>query len=375
MRVFDKLKVDGGSAPGIDGLTYSDFNRAEMAAVLRTASASLVVINYRPRPTRQILIPKSNGGHRRLRLMTVVDRVVAKAVQVAITPALDPLFGPQVFGFREGRSVQHMLLAIAKAAQEEDRWVIAQDDIQAAFDNLSISDVMADFRRHLGDEHLLWLVETLLRGSAGQSRKTGCDQGNAVSPIALLLRLHHTLGTPQPQGAAGQDHPPRQYMYADNIVCLCGSVTEGKQALQRAGQLLQANGLRLKGEDGPPVNLKRQGARAEILGFCVELSDGGLRFSAGKKAWSGLQQALESAHEAANPLTAAMAVVRGWTAANGLAFEGIEERDLLERIRGITAQAGFRGIGKETEALSWLREARRRWLAARNTMGRPLVQF
>ena len=35
LLAFDKLRAEGGAAPGIDGLTYDDFSRAEIAAVLR----------------------------------------------------------------------------------------------------------------------------------------------------------------------------------------------------------------------------------------------------------------------------------------------------------------------------------------------------
>jgi hypothetical protein len=129
--------------------------------------------------------------------MIVIDLIIAKAVQLAIMPTLAPVFRPSVFGFRPERSIQGMLLAIEKAAMERSCWVIAQDDIRAAFDNVPIADSMADFRQHIGDADLLWLIEALLRGADGQGRTVGIDQGNAVSPVALLLRLHYALSLPQ----------------------------------------------------------------------------------------------------------------------------------------------------------------------------------
>jgi RNA-directed DNA polymerase len=127
LLVFDKLRAEGGEAPGIDGLSYRDFSRSEIAAALRVVAQQLQQRHYRPRPTRQVRIAKCNGGFRKLRLMTVIDRIIAKVVQLAIMPTLDPVFLPGVFGFRPGRSIQRMLLAIEKAATEHDCWVIAQD--------------------------------------------------------------------------------------------------------------------------------------------------------------------------------------------------------------------------------------------------------
>ena len=76
---YNRLRAEGGRRPGIDGLTYNDFSRAEIAAVLRTVSRAMSVLSYRPYPTRSVLIPKSNGRFRELRLAIIVDRVVAKA--------------------------------------------------------------------------------------------------------------------------------------------------------------------------------------------------------------------------------------------------------------------------------------------------------
>ena len=368
LLVFDKLRSEGGAAPGSDGLTYSDFSRGEIAAVLRVVAQQVGQRRYRPRPTRQVRIPKGSGGTRKLRLMIVIDRIIAKAVQSAIMPMLDPVFLPGVFGFRPQRSIQGMLLAMEKAATEYDSWVIAQDDIRAAFDNVPIADTMLDFSQHVGDADLLWLIETLLRGAEGQDRSVGIDQGNAVSPVALLLRLHHVLGLPQPsQSAADQDSPPWQFQYADNLAYSCRSVTEGNQLLQQTRSLLQAAGLDLKGEDGAPVNLKRQGAKVEILGFQVSYREGRMRYGLGKGAWKNLEQRLEEAHMAGRPSTAAKAAIRGWFAAHGPAFEDVEERTVLEEVHRTASRAGFREMGREDEPIRWLREARQRWLAARES--------
>jgi len=372
LRVFDKLRAEGGEAPGIDGLTYHDFSRREIAGALKAVAQAIGQRCYRPRPTRQVRIPKASGGTRTLRLMITIDRIIAKAVQVAITPTLDPLFGPNVFGFRPRRNVQDMLLAIEKAAVVTDSWVIAQDDIRAAFDNVPVADVIADFRQHLGDEDLLWLVEALLRGAEGQNRTAGVDQGNAVSPVALLLRLHHALGLPQPAdsaGAADPGNPPRQnqFQYADNLVYVCRSMTEGNQLLQRDQALLQAAGLDLKGEDGPPVNLKREGTRAEILGVEVRYGGNRLGYGLGKGAWNDLEQALERAHRAPDPVLTAKAVVQGWITAFGPAFEDVSERAALDGVKRAAARMGFRELGTEEELVGWLRRARQRWLEARGS--------
>jgi hypothetical protein len=227
---------------------------------------------------------------------------------------------------------------------------------------------VADYRRHIGNSEVLWLIETVLRGSEGQEHTMGIDQGTAVGPGTLNLRLHYALDLPQIADsavAAGPGNPP-WYRWADNLTYLCRSVSEGNQALQRARALLQPTGLSLKGEDGLPTNLRRQGARVEILGFQVNLGDGRLRYGLGKKAWRSLEQRLVEAHEAADPGRAATAAVRGWLAA-GPAFEDAEECEVLEGVHRTASRMGFREIGMEEGPRGWLREARQRWLAARES--------
>ena len=312
--VYDKLRAEGGAAPGIDNLTYSDFSRAEIAAALRVVSQAIVEHRYRPYPTRPVLTPKPNGRFREL----LGDHRGPRGRQGGPGGHHAPA-GPRPDAGRvrlpSRRSAWDMLLAIEKTAIEQDRWVLAVDDVRDAFPSVRLADAVADYSRHISNNGVLWLIETVLRGNEGQARTVGIDQGTAVGPGTLNLRLHYALDLPQSvdsitTDAAGPGNPP-WYRWADNLTYLCQSVSEGNQALQRARALLQPAGFALKGEDGWPVNLKRQGASAQVLGFQVSYLDGRLRHGLGKKAWKNLEQRLEEAHAADNPGKAAMAAVRG----------------------------------------------------------------
>ena len=176
LLAYDKLKRDGGQAPGVDGLTYRDFSRAEIAGVLRQVSGAIQRRQYRPYPTRLVSIPKGNGRHRQLRLAIIADRTVGKALQEALTPVLDPVFLPGSLGFRPGRGVWDVLLGIERTATEQHRWIIAQDDVRDAFPSIRIADALADYRRHIPDPGVQYLVEAVLRGHEGSARTTGIDQ-------------------------------------------------------------------------------------------------------------------------------------------------------------------------------------------------------
>lgn len=374
--VYDRLRKEGGQAPGGDGLGYDDLSRSEIAAALRQVSHAIRNRRYRPHPTRPVRIPKSNGRYRELRLATIVDRTVAKALQEAIIPVLDPIFSDTVFGFRpsgrtgdprQDRGVWPMLLSIERTAIEQGAWVIAQDDIRDAFPSVPVNDVLADFNRHITDDSVLWLIETVLRGHEGQSRTTGIDQGSAVSPVALLLRLHHALVLPLV--AAGQGHPLWHCEYADNFVFACRSVIEGQQALARAREILLSAGFALKSEDGPPNNLKRRGAHVEILGFRLGHREGRLQYGLGRKAWEKLERRLTDTHDLPDPQNAARAVAQGWVASHGPAFEDeANDRQTIQRLWETAGQKVFRELGSEAELQEHLLKARQRWRTARERL-------
>jgi RNA-directed DNA polymerase len=317
LLVYEECKRECGKAPGLDGLTYDDLSKTEVAESLRVASEAIRERRYRPYPTRRVRIPKGDGQFRELRLPGVTDRTIAKAVAEAVTPAVDQILLPGVFGFRKGRGVWDMLLAIERAVVGQDRWVIVQDDIRSAFPSVRIADVLQDYHRHIQEPGVLYLLETVLRGHEGQRRTIGIDQGNAASPVTLNLRLHHALDLPL--NATGPGNPP-WYRYVDNLVVPCQSVSEGLQILGSAKQCLQPAGFRFKSEDGPPVNLRRPGAWVKILGFRVSLAEGRLRYELGQRNWQNLDRALERAHTAASPTHAARNAVCGWLTAAGPAL-------------------------------------------------------
>jgi hypothetical protein len=266
-------------------------------------------------------------------------------------------------GFRPNRGVLRLLAELERVMIDTGRWVLAVDDIEKAFDHVILDDVLADHGRYVTDPSLLALVEVVLRGGDEEERKRGIDQGSPYSPTALNVRLHHAHDL----GFHPGHHPPR-YRYADNLVYLCRDVSEGRQALDESRRLLGKAGFALKGENGPPTDLRR-GEEAHLLGFNLSRGNGRLGFALGCESWTKLEQRLTAAHETPHPARTAHEVLEGWIASYGPAFESLRD-DTLTRVLDTAARHGFReAISREALGEAW-RRAGSHWDALRERAAR-----
>jgi hypothetical protein len=162
--------------------------------------------------------------------------------------------------------------------------------------------------------------------------------------------------------AACQDIPFRYYRYADNLVFLTRNVSIGHRVLHEAHQLLDAAGFAVKGEGGP-VDLCRQGAHVEILGFRVRRhSEARLSYQLSREARWNLKRHLSRAHDAPEPARMANLVLRGWLESHGPIFGDVSGRDIVERALRTASQVGLCEVESEEELLCVVREAYKWWM-------------
>src|SRR5262249_39935697 len=158
-----------------DGVTFDDLGRSEVFAVARELSRSLTQGTYRPGRGRSVNIPKPAGGTRPLTIRNLIDRVAAKALQLALAPRWENVFLGGSRGFRPGRSHLTLLADLARVMSHQGRWVLAADDVRKAFDSVLVADALADHEKlasnglldrmpHEEAVRLLKVVEAVLRG-------------------------------------------------------------------------------------------------------------------------------------------------------------------------------------------------------------------
>jgi ketosteroid isomerase-like protein len=115
-EAFKRVKANQGAA-GVDGQSIEDFE-ANLSGNLYKLWNRMSSGSYFPPAVRRVEIPKASGGIRPLGIPTVADRIAQEVARRYLEPILEPVFHPDSFGYRPGKSA---IDAVAKArAADED---------------------------------------------------------------------------------------------------------------------------------------------------------------------------------------------------------------------------------------------------------------
>jgi retron-type reverse transcriptase len=101
-RAYERVVKNEG-APGVDGLTVSEFKPWLQRHWVRVRQDLLTGV-YQPEAARKVEIPKPQGGVRMLGIPTVIDRLIQQALNQVLQPLFDPEFSESSYGFRPGRN-------------------------------------------------------------------------------------------------------------------------------------------------------------------------------------------------------------------------------------------------------------------------------
>ena len=192
------LESSGAHTPGLDGVTKVRWE-AYAAEELERLRVALLDDTYRPQPARRVYIPKPNGKQRPLGIPCLRDRIVQRAMLMAMDPIWESDFLGMSYGFRRGRSVHHAVRAVKLALTDTvqgtaGRWVI-EGDLASYFDTVHHRLLMKAVKRRIGDPRFLRLLWRMLKGGLvdhGLFRATheGVPQGGVLSPLLSNIMLH-----------------------------------------------------------------------------------------------------------------------------------------------------------------------------------------
>jgi RNA-directed DNA polymerase len=150
-------------------------------------------------------------------------------VKLTLEPAVEPIFHPDSYGYRPGRSALQAV-AVTRERCWRYNWVL-EFDIQGLFDHIDHALLMRAVRRHTDNPWVLLYIERWLQApfqradGTREAREAGTPQGGVVSPLLANLFLHYAFDAWM---ARHYPHAPFA-RYADDAVVHCRSEAEAER--------------------------------------------------------------------------------------------------------------------------------------------------
>lgn len=244
VEAWEKVRANNG-APGVDAVSIAGFASDERNNLYklwnRMASGS-----YFPGPVRAVEIPKDHGaGVRTLGVPNTADRVAQTAAAMLLEERLEPIFHPDSYGYRPGRSA-HDALAVARKRCWSKDWVLDLD-IRAFFDSVPHDLLLKAVAHHTDERWVLLYIGRWLKAPMQMpdgtlvAREKGTPQGSPISPLLANLFMHYAFDR-----WMDREHPGNPFeRYADDIVVHCDSEDQARTLRAAIAERLGALGLEL----------------------------------------------------------------------------------------------------------------------------------
>jgi group II intron reverse transcriptase/maturase len=214
-----RVKANRGAA-GVDEESIRAFE-ANLAGNLYKVWNRMSSGSYMPPPVRAVEIPKKKGGSRTLGVPTVADRVAQTVAYLYLEPEVEPVFHPDSYGYRPGRSAHDALATCRRRCWRYD-WALDLD-LKSFFDSLDHSLVLKAVAHHTDLRWLLLYVERWLKAPLQlkdgtlRQRDRGSPQGSAISPVLANIFLHYAFDL-----WLGREFPAVPFeRYADDAILHC----------------------------------------------------------------------------------------------------------------------------------------------------------
>lgn len=200
LEAWRRTRKDG--AVGVDGQSaaqYAENLHGNLAGLLARAKSG----SYRAPPVKRVHIPKGDGkATRPIGIPTLEDKVLQRAIVMALEPVYEAEFKDSSFGFRPGRSAHDALeqlwrQSMGKWHERPVQWVL-DVDIKSYFDTLNHTHLRQMLDKRIRDGVIRRLIDKWLKAGVMEKgslsyQEEGTPQGGVISPLLSNIYLHEVL--------------------------------------------------------------------------------------------------------------------------------------------------------------------------------------
>ena len=251
-------------ALGIDGQSAQEYAKnleVNLQSVLDRAKNG----RYRAPAVRRVHIPKDAEGKetRPIGIPTFEDKVLQRAVVMALEPVYEQDFLECSYGFRPRRSAHRAIATVRGALAETGGGYIIDLDIRKYFDTIDHQHIQNIFRKRVRDGVLVRLIGKWLNAGVMEEDlltylDSGVPQGGVVSPILSNIYLHEVLDNwfedvakPRLRGKASM------VRFADDAVLMFERQDDAERMMDVLPKRFAKYGLTLHPEKTRLVNFKK----------------------------------------------------------------------------------------------------------------------
>jgi len=268
-------QIDGNKAVGIDQVTKQEYGK-NLEENLTKLADEIYCGGWRPKPSREKLLLKPQGGFRPIAIGCLEDKIVQLLMAKILEALYEPIFHQHSYGFRTARNTHQALARLYKVVSDRpDNCVVVEMDIEKFFNSMDHDLLMELIGKRIRDQHVLRLIRRMLRNSIlhenGEILLTerGSPQGAPVSPILANIYLHYVLDDwfDKNWGEHGEF-----VRYADDAVFVFGDeqkATEFKAALRE--RLENFGKIKLNADKSGDMKFNAKTAERQLpfVGFCL----------------------------------------------------------------------------------------------------------
>jgi RNA-directed DNA polymerase len=267
-------QLDGSKAVGVDQITKRVYQN-DLETNLFKLHDEIKRGGWRPKPSREILIPKPQGGFRPLAVGCLEDKIVQALTAKILEAIYEPVFHRHNFGFRTGKNTHQALSRLYKVVnQVAEKCVVVEMDIEKFFNSMDHSKLIELMEKRIGDSFFLRHIRRQLRnsilGEDGEVRGNaiGTPQGSPVSPILANIYLHYVLDEWFSENYSDHGELVR---YADDAVFVFSSEDQAQQFQIALIKRMEEFGLKLNADKSGILKFDKCSPQGQLpfVGFCL----------------------------------------------------------------------------------------------------------
>ena len=267
-------ELDGRKALGYDRVSKEQYGQ-KLEMNIDDLLTRMRKMAYRPRPVREVLIPKEGkpGATRPLGISNLEDKIVQSMTKKILESIYEPTFKDCSYGFRPGRGCHDAIEDLQHHLHKEEVAMVIDIDLGNFFGTIDHEILLKLLRKRITDFTFMRYIARMFKaGILSKGDLTisgeGVPQGSICSPVMANVYAHYAIDEwicdmikPYLKGEV------RLFRYADDAIICCECVEDATRIRKLLGKRLAQFNLHLNEEKTKMVPFsRRKAARGERQG-------------------------------------------------------------------------------------------------------------